>query len=138
MNGISVLVVDDEPDFVELFIKRFSKRGLTVAGAGSGAEALARITSYNVCYTKLLRNDGTERHRVRVFESRRALSDSYVSFSYRYLGLAPWWVTAGVMVLVLLLLGAIYLRITSYNVCYTKLLRDVRSHRSERAAWAAR
>ncbi len=43
MSGIRVLVVDDEPDFVELFIKRFSKRGLVVAGAGSGAEALAAL-----------------------------------------------------------------------------------------------
>lgn len=53
--------------------------------------------------------DKTERHRVRVFESRRALRDSYVSFSYRYLGLAPWWVTGGTMCLVLLLLLAVYL-----------------------------
>jgi len=48
MNGIRVLVVDDEPDFVELFIKRFSKRGLTVAGAGSGAEALAALKAQAV------------------------------------------------------------------------------------------
>ncbi|WP_052014749.1 sigma-54 dependent transcriptional regulator [Desulfovibrio sp. X2] len=44
MSGIKVLVVDDEPDFVELFLKRFAKRGLSVRGAGSGAEALAALS----------------------------------------------------------------------------------------------
>lgn len=43
MNAIKVLVVDDEPDFVELFVKRFSKRGFSVRGAGGGAEALALL-----------------------------------------------------------------------------------------------
>lgn len=35
-----VLVVDDEKDFLELFIKRFGKRNLNVAGVDSGYAAL--------------------------------------------------------------------------------------------------
>lgn len=35
-----VLVVDDETDFLDLFAKRFSKRGFTVATADSGPSAL--------------------------------------------------------------------------------------------------
>ena len=37
---INVLVVDDEPYFLELFTNRFSRRGLNVLQAGGGDEAL--------------------------------------------------------------------------------------------------
>ncbi|MFK4764341.1 response regulator [Desulfobaculum sp. SPO524] len=40
MTQLKVLVVDDEPDFIQLFVKRFSKRNLDVHGVHSGAEAL--------------------------------------------------------------------------------------------------
>ena len=38
--GPRVLVVDDEPDFVETLVKRLERRGFEVAGVGSGQEAL--------------------------------------------------------------------------------------------------
>jgi DNA-binding response OmpR family regulator len=38
--GPSVLVVDDEQDFVETLVKRMERRGFNVAGVGSGQEAL--------------------------------------------------------------------------------------------------
>lgn len=37
---IKLLVVDDEEDFVELFVNRFRKRGLEVHGVHGGKEAL--------------------------------------------------------------------------------------------------
>ena len=71
-----VLVVDDERDMLNLLAKVLSKKGgCLVATANSAEEALeavrleppdavltdikmpGRITSYNVCYTKLLRMD---------------------------------------------------------------------------------
>ncbi|TVM14580.1 response regulator [Oceanidesulfovibrio indonesiensis] len=38
-----ILVVDDEVDFLELFVKRFQKRGHNVAAVESGHEALAYL-----------------------------------------------------------------------------------------------
>lgn len=38
--GPSVLVVDDERDFVETLVKRLERRGFRVAGVGGGQEAL--------------------------------------------------------------------------------------------------
>lgn len=38
--GPSVLVVDDEQDFVETLVKRMERRGFKVAGVASGQEAL--------------------------------------------------------------------------------------------------
>jgi DNA-binding response OmpR family regulator len=38
--GPTVLVVDDEPDFVETLVKRLERRGFEVTGVGSGQEAL--------------------------------------------------------------------------------------------------
>jgi len=38
--GPSVLVVDDEQDFVETLVKRMERRGFKVTGVGSGQEAL--------------------------------------------------------------------------------------------------
>lgn len=43
MNKIKVLVVDDERDFVKLFIKRFAMRNLDVEGVTSGQEALDHL-----------------------------------------------------------------------------------------------
>ncbi len=40
-----VLVVDDEPDFLDLFVKRFSKRGFSVAAADSGPAALQYLAN---------------------------------------------------------------------------------------------
>ncbi len=41
--SISVLLVDDEVDFVEVLAERLEARGLTVVIAHSGAEALDRV-----------------------------------------------------------------------------------------------
>ena len=38
--GPTVMVVDDEPDFVETLVKRLERRGFEVTGVGSGQEAL--------------------------------------------------------------------------------------------------
>jgi DNA-binding NtrC family response regulator len=40
LEAIKVLVVDDEIDFLETLMKRMKKRGVDVAGVGSGEEAL--------------------------------------------------------------------------------------------------
>lgn len=48
MAAVRVLVVDDETDFTALFAKRFSKRGMEVATAGSGAEGLAWLAGHEV------------------------------------------------------------------------------------------
>ncbi len=40
MDKFSVLLVDDETDFLETMIKRLKKRNLKVTGAGSGEEAI--------------------------------------------------------------------------------------------------
>ncbi len=44
MHKLKVLVVDDEPDFLETIVKRLQKRNLFVAGVSSGEEALALLT----------------------------------------------------------------------------------------------
>ncbi|RPJ81930.1 MAG: response regulator, partial [Deltaproteobacteria bacterium] len=40
MDKFSVLLVDDETDFLETMIKSLKKRNLKVTGAGSGEEAI--------------------------------------------------------------------------------------------------
>jgi DNA-binding NtrC family response regulator len=40
MRLVNVLVVDDEPDFLETLVKRLSKRNYSVRGAPGGQEAL--------------------------------------------------------------------------------------------------
>lgn len=40
MEALKVLFVDDEIDFLETLMKRMKKRGVEVAGVGSGEEAL--------------------------------------------------------------------------------------------------
>ncbi|HML62736.1 response regulator [Solidesulfovibrio sp.] len=41
--GLRVLAVDDEADFLETLVKRFTYRQIPVTAASSGAEALARL-----------------------------------------------------------------------------------------------
>lgn len=48
MDPIKVLVVDDEPDFIQLFVKRFGKRNLDVASAPGGMQALAHLRNHPV------------------------------------------------------------------------------------------
>jgi len=45
MNGINVLLVDDEIAFVETMAKRLTKRGLQVVSAFNGNEALEKLGS---------------------------------------------------------------------------------------------
>lgn len=40
MENFRVLVVDDEPDFLETLVNRFQKRNIDTTGAGSGEQAL--------------------------------------------------------------------------------------------------
>jgi len=42
-TGPSVLVVDDERDFVETLVKRLGRRGFRAAGANSGTDALTAL-----------------------------------------------------------------------------------------------
>ena len=76
----------------------------------------ARITSYNVCYTKLLRK------RILLFVATNIAVLLVLSVSLRLLGLESYLYQQGVNINynALLVFAA---RITSYNVCYTKLLR---------------
>jgi DNA-binding NtrC family response regulator len=48
MDSITVLVVDDEEDFLETTVKRLQKRKIDTHGAKSGEEALAIIKSIPV------------------------------------------------------------------------------------------
>ncbi|MHC1729820.1 MAG: response regulator [Syntrophobacteraceae bacterium] len=43
MRRFKVLVIDDEPDFMETIVKRLKKRNLDVVGVGSGKAALSEI-----------------------------------------------------------------------------------------------
>lgn len=45
MNTFSVLLVDDEEDFLRTIIKRLTKRGIAAQGATSGEEALELLRS---------------------------------------------------------------------------------------------
>jgi DNA-binding NtrC family response regulator len=45
MSGISVLLVDDEPAFVDVLTKRLARRMLMVSSASSGREALNVLAS---------------------------------------------------------------------------------------------
>ncbi|WP_309574001.1 response regulator [Desulfoferrobacter suflitae] len=48
MDAFSVLLVDDEPEFLETLVKRLKKRKLTVHGVKSGEEALQWLTKESV------------------------------------------------------------------------------------------
>ncbi len=41
---LKVLVVDDEPDFLSVLVKRLTKRNLAVVSASSGNDAIAELT----------------------------------------------------------------------------------------------
>lgn len=43
MEKLRVLVVDDEPDFLETVVKRLKKRKIDATGVGSGEEAMSII-----------------------------------------------------------------------------------------------
>ncbi|EPR41591.1 hypothetical protein dsx2_3110 [Desulfovibrio sp. X2] len=51
-----------------------------------------------------------EQHTVRIFESERALRDSYASFCVRYLGAEPWWTTGATMIATAVMLGLAFIR----------------------------
>jgi len=63
-DAFSVLVVDDEQEFVATLIKRLTKRGVTCEGAFTGAEAIEhiRLKDYDVLLLdmKLPDSDGKE------------------------------------------------------------------------------
>ena len=44
----TVLFVDDEEDYLKTLLKRMRKRGIEVSGAGTGEEALERLTRHPV------------------------------------------------------------------------------------------
>ena len=46
-EGVRVLVVDDEREFVDTLVKRLGKRGLLCEGAYSGGEALAVVRDHD-------------------------------------------------------------------------------------------
>lgn len=64
MTKFRVLIVDDEPDFVETMVKRLKDRGLDVEGVLSGKEALAILDNadFDVCVldVKMPGMDGIE------------------------------------------------------------------------------
>ena len=43
MDYFSILVVDDEPDFLETVVKRLQKRNIDTVGVASGEEALKKL-----------------------------------------------------------------------------------------------
>lgn len=48
MDQIRLLLVDDEEDFLDLFVKRFSKKGFSVHGVNRGLEALKYLEGNKV------------------------------------------------------------------------------------------
>jgi DNA-binding NtrC family response regulator len=46
LEALKVLFVDDEIDFLETLMKRMKKRGVNVAGVGSGEQALDYLTEH--------------------------------------------------------------------------------------------
>ena len=45
MTTLRLLIVDDETDFIDSLTKRLRRRGIACDGAGSGAEALAKLAA---------------------------------------------------------------------------------------------
>ena len=68
-----------------------------------------RITSYNVCYTKLLRFTSTQQQKIVRSPKPRLIENELPAFASRFIQPR---------------LQRPNFRITSYNVCYTKLLRS--------------
>jgi two-component system, OmpR family, response regulator len=64
MNKFRVLIVDDEPDFVETIVKRLKGKGLDAEGVLSGRDAVARLdeAEFDVCVldVKMPGMDGIE------------------------------------------------------------------------------
>ncbi|MCF8034910.1 MAG: response regulator [Desulfarculaceae bacterium] len=58
-EGIRILLVDDEPGYLEVLEKRMTRRGLQVVSAGSGSEAIrqARAQSFDVAVVDLKMED---------------------------------------------------------------------------------
>ena len=75
--------------------------------------SVPRITSYNVCYTKLLRVTRERAVGHRVAEVGGAIEVGVGGEGHRAVGVEHGGAAA----------AAGHARITSYNVCYTKLLR---------------
>lgn len=48
MNNLSILLVDDEVEFLDTLVKRMKKRDVNVAGVGSGEEALQWLNQHKV------------------------------------------------------------------------------------------
>lgn len=48
MDHIKLLLVDDEEDFLDLFAKRFSKKGFIVHGINNGLDALKYLEEHKV------------------------------------------------------------------------------------------
>src|SRR5271157_2382027 len=64
MNKFRVLIVDDEPDFVETIVKRLKGKGLEVEGVPNGKDAIALLdkAEFDVCVldVKMPGMDGLE------------------------------------------------------------------------------
>lgn len=64
MNKFRVLIVDDEPDFVETIVKRLKGKGLEVEGVLNGKDAIALLdkSEFDVCVldVKMPGMDGLE------------------------------------------------------------------------------
>ncbi len=64
MNKFRVLIVDDEPDFVETIVKRLKGKGLDVEGVLNGRDAIALLdkAEFDVCVldVKMPGMDGIE------------------------------------------------------------------------------
>ena len=48
MDGIKLLLVDDEVEFMQTLMRRMKKRNVDVAGANSGEEALAYLSANSI------------------------------------------------------------------------------------------
>ena len=84
-----------------------------------------RITSYNVCYTKLLRAGKRVRIASSAVAGKRIATFWVLLIFFAAAIVAVAHPTDGKQITLLIILLA---RITSYNVCYTKLLRLVIKH----------
>ena len=114
---------------VNLSAQQFEERDLvdtvyrTLKETGLSPQSLDRITSYNVCYTKLLRiprdgyvlAEGESKHIGRLVIPPKVFAALQVETTL--------WVNASLDYRARIILDD-YPRITSYNVCYTKLLRS--------------